>query len=66
LHGQSKAAALHFRIEHAPHHVSFRRPEMQQALVVFARDRITGRLQIKPDRTILKDDCRARPRQKLI
>jgi len=47
LHRQPQHLVFDFDIQYSPDQVPLRRPEMQQALVVFAGDRIFGLRQIK-------------------
>src|SRR5882757_5823074 len=53
LHLQAERSALDFRVEHSPHDIALIRPEMQKALVVFARDGILRLGKIERNRSIL-------------
>ena len=56
LHREAQAAVLHLCFQNPAYCIPFRRPEMQQALVVLARDRILRLCQIKGDRTVFEHD----------
>ena len=47
LHRQPQRSVLHLSLQHPPHGVPLRRPQMQQAPVVFAGNRILRLRQIK-------------------
>ncbi len=60
LHLQAERRRLDFRIQHAAHEIPFARPQVQQALVVFAGDRILRVRQVERNRTIFHHDRGAR------
>jgi hypothetical protein len=46
---QAQGASFLFRIQHAPHRVTFVRPKVQEAFAVFGGDLITGVCQLEAD-----------------
>ena len=54
LHREPQRPGLYFGVEHPPHGIPLRRPQMQQAFVVFAGDGILGPSQIEGDGAILE------------
>jgi hypothetical protein len=56
LHGNSKRPVLNFSWQNPPHGISLRRPQMKQAAVVIAGNRILGLRQIECNRAIFQHD----------
>jgi hypothetical protein len=56
LHGETEGSVLDFGIEDAADGVSFRRPQMQQALVVFPGDGVLRLGEIKSQSAVFEHD----------
>jgi hypothetical protein len=56
LHGQPQDVPLRFRFHHAAYHVALRRPKVQQASAVIARNRVFRVSEIEYGRTVFQDD----------
>ena len=65
LHREPEDFILNLGFQHSAHEVSFRRPQMQQALVAFPGDRIPGLGQIEDHGSIFNDNGIARTKEKI-
>ncbi len=56
LHGETQGLAFRFDIQNPANDVSFRRPEVQQAFIALAGDRVFRLAQVKYHRAVFDDD----------
>ena len=65
LHRQAQRRTFDLGVDYTPYRVSFGRPEVEQAFVVFARDRVPGLAQIERDSAIFEYNGSRRFGQKI-
>ncbi len=65
LHLQPERAAFYFCVQHTAYNIALMRPQMQQALVVLARDRILRFRQVEGNGAVFDHQRRPRSRKEV-
>src|ERR1700690_195108 len=65
LHHQAEYLILNLQIEHTPHYVALRRPQMEEALVVLAGNGVLGMRQVEYHGAVFQNDRGTRASQEV-